>query len=106
MQAFNFDDWADLYQTDPAAFEKRRQEVLEAMISAAPIADDQKQQLRATLFAVSVPLKDPLTLMADAQALMWSSFRNVQEVFKTVHVSANQDGSVSCRPTAVAQFTR
>ncbi|HPU51219.1 MAG TPA: DUF3135 domain-containing protein [Burkholderiaceae bacterium] len=35
MQKFDFDEWADLYQRDPAAFEARRKAVLALEIAKA-----------------------------------------------------------------------
>jgi hypothetical protein len=37
MDKFNFDEWSRLYETDPAEFERRRTEYLNASIMAAPI---------------------------------------------------------------------
>jgi hypothetical protein len=37
MIEFNFDEWSELYKTDPIAFENKRQELLEAEIMKAPI---------------------------------------------------------------------
>ena len=37
MQDFYFDDWADLYRKDPGEFEKKRQQVLDAVIARAPL---------------------------------------------------------------------
>jgi hypothetical protein len=44
---FDFDDWADLYRRDPAAFEARRQAVLALEIAkAGPAAAPARQSLR------------------------------------------------------------
>lgn len=37
MYKFDFDEWANLYESDPAAFERKRKEVLEEEILKAPI---------------------------------------------------------------------
>jgi hypothetical protein len=44
---FDFDDWADLYKRDPAAFEARRQAVLALEIAkAGPVAAPARHSLR------------------------------------------------------------
>ena len=37
MTEFNFDEWAELYKSDPEEFENKRRELLEAEIMKAPI---------------------------------------------------------------------
>lgn len=43
MSNFNFDEWAELYRTDPRAFDKKRREATDAAIASAP------EHLRAKL---------------------------------------------------------
>lgn len=38
MNKFNFDEWAELYKTDPAQFELKRKQLLEETILSAPVA--------------------------------------------------------------------
>jgi len=38
MTEFSFDEWAKLYEANPAEFERRRAEVLEQEIQKAPVA--------------------------------------------------------------------
>lgn len=44
---FNFDEWADLYRTDPEAFEARRQAMFAMQLARAPI--HQAESARALL---------------------------------------------------------
>jgi hypothetical protein len=44
MQKFDFDEWADLYRKDPAEFERKRKQMLDDAILAAPV--DQRNKLR------------------------------------------------------------
>ncbi len=37
MDNFNFDEWAELYRTDPEAYERRRSEYLNEYIMNAPV---------------------------------------------------------------------
>lgn len=37
MDKFSFDEWAELYATDPAEYERRRAEYLNETILAAPV---------------------------------------------------------------------
>jgi len=48
MEKFDFDEWADLYQRDPAAFEARRQTVLalELAKASATVAEPARAALR------------------------------------------------------------
>jgi hypothetical protein len=39
MYKFNFDEWAELAQSDPEEFERKRKEVLEAEIMKASVAN-------------------------------------------------------------------
>jgi len=105
MQAFDFDEWAKLYEKSPAEFEARRKATLEEMISASPLGDAAKSGLREALFAPVPAGQDPMESVVRAQKLMWDAFSDLQAQLKTLHVSANQDGTVSLRKSAVAQFT-
>ena len=44
MNPFNFDEWATLAKTDPAAFAQRRADLIEAVIASAPL--ERQPQLR------------------------------------------------------------
>lgn len=37
MNKFNFDEWSNLYQTDPVEYERRRTELLNQTILTAPV---------------------------------------------------------------------
>lgn len=105
MQAFDFEEWAELYRRSPAEFEARRQAVLEEQIAHSPLTEERKAKLRAALFEAHTAGQDPMESVLRAQRLMWEAFTELQSQLKSLHVSANQDGTVSVRKTAVAQFT-
>lgn len=105
MQSFDFDEWATLYQKNPAEFAARRQAVLEGMIAQSRLSEAQKNKLRDTLFATATPGEEPMDAILRAQRQMWETFSELQTQLRSLHVSANQDGSVSVRKSAVAQFT-
>lgn len=44
MKPFNFDEWATLAKTDPAAFAQHRADVIEAVIASVPL--ERQPQLR------------------------------------------------------------
>ncbi len=44
-EQFDFEDWASLAQNDPAAFEAKRQEMIDKLIEGAP--EDLRQRLRS-----------------------------------------------------------
>ncbi len=102
---FDFDEWATLHQQNPAEFEKRRRAVMEDIIASAPMSDEAKQRIRTAVLAAPAS-SDPMENMMSAQRLMWQSFSELQGQMKELHVAQGQDGQISIRRTAVAQFTK
>lgn len=45
MGNFDFDEWANLYKTDPVEFEHRRKNLLESLILTAPVSCRNKLRL-------------------------------------------------------------
>ncbi len=74
---FNFDEWADLYKKDPAEFERRRKEVLEAEILKSPVSRRHKLRLlqvqcdsyRNTLSPIDATVQMSTLLMKTAHKL-------------------------------------
>jgi Protein of unknown function (DUF3135) len=76
---FNFDEWAQLYKSDPAEFERRRKEVISEAIAAAPAAQQLKlHQLQWKLDAIHTT-NTPIGAMLKMQSLMWESFLNMAD---------------------------
>lgn len=80
MTHFDFKEWADLYQVDPAAFEQRREAVLEGYV--ASVDPEQRQSLEQTLFRIRMirqRAKSPLQSAMESSKLMWESFGKLRE---------------------------
>lgn len=80
MTHFDFKEWADLYQVDPAAFEQRREAVLEGYI--ASVDPEARLALEQTLFRIRMirqRSKSPLQSAMESSKLMWESFGKLRE---------------------------
>lgn len=80
MTHFDFKEWADLYQVDPAAFEQRREAVLESYV--ASLDPEHRQSLEKTLFRIRMirqRAKSPLQSAMESSKLMWESFDKLRE---------------------------
>ena len=80
MTNFDFKEWADLYQVDPAAFELRREAVLEGYVASADPAH--RLSLEQTLFKIRMirqRSKSPLQSAMESSRLMWESFGKLRE---------------------------
>lgn len=80
MTHFDFKEWADLYQVDPAAFEQRREAVLEDYV--ASVDPERRQAMEQTLFKIRMirqRSKSPLQSAMESSKLMWESFGKLRE---------------------------
>lgn len=80
MTHFDFKEWADLYQVDPAAFEQRREAVLEGYV--ASVDPEHRLALEQTLFKIRMirqRSKSPLRSAMESSKLMWESFGKLRE---------------------------
>ncbi|HOA94819.1 MAG TPA: DUF3135 domain-containing protein [Quisquiliibacterium sp.] len=75
MDKFDFDEWADLYQRDPAAFEARRQTVL--ALELAKASPSVAEPARATLRRLESQLagKDDAARIQTSMLWMAASMR-------------------------------
>lgn len=73
---FNFDEWAKLFQENPEEFERRRQEVIDKVISSVQPVEMQHRlrQLQWTIDAESAASKTPMAALVKMQGRMWDSF--------------------------------
>ena len=96
MIQFEFEDWANLYKTDPEAFEMRRGAALEAYIQQAP--EENRQRLEQTLFRIEMARKtskSPLQAAINASKLMWESYGKLRDQVEEVAVEVKSyQGSV------------
>ncbi len=76
-----FEDWQRLHETDPAAFELRRKEALEALIQSAPV--DMQPRLSGLQFRVDMERSragSDLSACLKAQSMMWDSLIRLRDV--------------------------
>lgn len=106
MNTFDFDTWVALYKKDPLEFEAARTKLLTDMLASSNIETEVKLALKSVLFAPKPQNAEPMAVALEAQKLMWTSFSKLQATVKTLHVAVEQDGRISCRSTAVSQFTQ
>ncbi len=94
MIEFEFDDWSNLYKTDPQAFEQRRGAALETFIQEAP--EHTRLRLQQTLFRIEMArktAKSPLQSAISASKLMWESYGKLRDHVEAIakDVTAQQN---------------
>lgn len=90
MTHFDFKEWADLYQVDPAAFEQRREAVLEGYV--ASVDPEHRHSLEQTLFRIRMirqRAKSPLQSAMESSKLMWESFGKLREQVQKLEQELN-----------------
>ena len=78
---FDFDHWADLWKSDPEAFEAERMALMERLIASAPVR--QQRRLRGIMFevdAVRSTSATPLKACVRISELMWKSFNQLRQL--------------------------
>jgi hypothetical protein len=86
QKAFDFDEWAALARADSDAFERRRQELIAAVIAAAPA--EHQQRLRGLQFRIDLERQrsgTPLGAAIRLNAMMWSSFSDLRTALESFH---------------------
>ena len=71
---FNFDEWLQLAKSDPEAFEKRRQQAIDALIATA--SGEQQHRLRGLQWRIDMErrkYKNPLVRCQKVFSMMWAS---------------------------------
>ena len=71
-EQFHFEDWASLAQSDPAAFEAKRQEMIDKLIEGAP--EDLRQRLRSFQWRIDMERSrsaNPLQACIRISNMMW-----------------------------------
>ena len=90
MTHFDFKEWADLYETDPTAFEQRREAALGHLINNAK--PEYRQSLEHTMFRIRMirqKSKSPLQSALESSKLMWESFGKLREQVQTLEQELN-----------------
>ena len=104
MQKFDFDEWRKLAETDPEAFELRRQQALEALITAAP--SNRQHRLRGLQWRVDMERRkasNPMSGCRKVFSMMWQSVYGDHGLLQALtSLPAEQQGkaSVPSRPPA------
>lgn len=71
---FDFDAWAELARTDPDAFEKARNNAIEALIEdASPRSREQLRRVQWKLDCIRDTAPTPMAACLRMQTLMWES---------------------------------
>ncbi|MDH5446823.1 MAG: DUF3135 domain-containing protein [Gammaproteobacteria bacterium] len=106
---FNFKEWAELAETDPARFEARRKRVLNETIRRFP--DDRHEMLHRLQWKVDRVRelkKTPLAATIAISGLMWDSFNELHRGY--VDLAAYKPGQkppVESKPSAkVIEFRK
>lgn len=103
--AFDFDEWLDLANTDPAGFERRRQEWIEAAIQSAP--PKHHRRLRGLQFRIDMErtrARTPMAACLRVADLMWDSLlgpRGLQPALKSLLAVLGGTETVPSRPLPV-----
>jgi hypothetical protein len=85
MDIKDFDEWAALAKSDPAAFEAKRRAAIEALIDSAP--EQHRQRLRGLQFRVDMERQrasNPLSATIRISNMMWSAFGDLREALDQV----------------------
>ncbi len=88
---FNFEEWAALAREDGDAFERRRQQLIEGMLAAAP--ERMQRRLRGLQFQIDLEREragTPLGAAVRLNSMMWSSFADLRDALAGVGDSAPQ----------------
>lgn len=86
MSEFNFDEWLQLANNDPEAFEKRRQQAIDALI--AETSGEQQQRLRGLQWRIDMErrkYKDSLVRCQRVFSMMWSSVYGDNGLLQALH---------------------
>jgi len=80
---FDFDEWAALYQSDPAAFEARRAREISQAINSA--SEGSRRRLQGLQFRIELELqrsKTPLGRCVRMSNMMWDSVLELRDALK------------------------
>jgi hypothetical protein len=106
MSDFNFDQWAQLYRDNPAAFEVEREKLLTGLIAESKLSEQQRAELKAKLFDPARAQQDPMTAIQTSQKLMWDSVDSLQAQMQSLHTAVVSQTHVRSNLPAVELFTR
>jgi hypothetical protein len=106
---FDFEEWSQLYASDPEAFERKRAAALEAVIAGAP-AETQKR-LRGVQFTLDMERSragSDLAACLKAHTMMWDSLTRLRDALarlSTAESSGGQSGVLAAIDAPVRSAT-
>ncbi|NNE64290.1 MAG: DUF3135 domain-containing protein [Gammaproteobacteria bacterium] len=80
LESFDFDDWKDLFETDPDLFERYRKKILESQIAMAP--ESTRPRLQGLMFqmeAEAVRSPTPISYSLRLSAMMMDKFDELRQ---------------------------
>ena len=80
LESFEFDDWKDLFETDPDLFERYRKKLLEHQIAIAP--ESARPRLQGLMFqmeAEAVRSPTPISYSLRLSAMMMDKFDELRQ---------------------------
>lgn len=80
MSEFDFNEWSELYKSDPEGFEKKRLEVLNDFIEKNSKDEESKRKMQQTLFKLNATIqtsKNHLESCMKCFNMMWDSFEEL-----------------------------
>jgi hypothetical protein len=104
----DFDEWKSLAQNDPATFETRRQQYLEAFIENAPL--EKRRRLRGLQWQIDQTRNlagSPLASCIAISNMMWDSLYQLnqqQRELSTVTPAQRQEQRAATTPATVLPF--
>lgn len=101
---FDFDEWARLAHSDSAEFERRRRELIEQQIAAAPA--DLQARLRGLQFRIDMERRratTPLSACVRLNSMMWKSFAELRGALDAI-AKPSAPGSPAEKPGALAKI--
>lgn len=94
MPEINFDEWAELYKTDPEEFEARRQKAIDELINNAPVRHRNSMrltQLECDAYRVSMsPIEATAEMLKSANQKLSQINIHLTELKKIIDGSESQ----------------
>ncbi len=86
MKSINFDQWRELAQRDPDAFERKRRQTVDALIERMP--EPRQQRMRALQWrieAVCAKSSNPVAAYMELSSMMWDSVYRQRDLLRSIY---------------------
>jgi hypothetical protein len=104
-ERFDFNEWKELSETDPEAFEVRRRKVIEAEIRLAPARQQQRlRRLQWKIDLVRQRYKHPLVSSAKLFEMMWQKVYGENGLLEALNTPQRRAGGSPSATAEVIQF--